>query len=81
MATVYISTLTCKTPQTSSSWSRECCCRPGSKPLQERFEVREGGLDATREDLLELVPGAAALVADPAVPVDAELLDAAGGRS
>jgi glyoxylate reductase len=50
----------------------------GLEPLRSRFEVREGGLDSTREDLLALVPGAAALVADPAVPVDAELLDAAG---
>ncbi|MSO41507.1 MAG: D-glycerate dehydrogenase [Solirubrobacterales bacterium] len=50
----------------------------GMQPLRGRFEVVEGGLDATRPRLLELVPGAAALVADPAVPVDAELLDACG---
>ena len=46
--------------------------------LRERYEVRLGGLEATREDLLELVPGAAALIPDPTVPVDGELLDAAG---
>jgi glyoxylate reductase len=50
----------------------------GLDPLRERYEVREGGLEATREHLLELVPGAAALVADPSVPVDARLLDACG---
>ena len=50
----------------------------GIEPLQERFEVREGGLEATRERILELAPGAAALVADPSVPVDGELLDACG---
>ena len=42
------------------------------------MEVRTGGLDASRERLLELAPGAAAIVADPTVPVDAELLAAAG---
>ena len=30
--------------------------------------MREGGLDCTREELLALAPGAAALVADPTVP-------------
>ncbi len=50
----------------------------GFEPLRERYEIREGGLDANREQLLALVPGAAALVADPSVPVDAELLDACG---
>lgn len=50
----------------------------GLDPLQERFEVRQGGLDVTREQLLEMVPGAAALVPDPSIPVDAELLDACG---
>jgi glyoxylate reductase len=50
----------------------------GLEPLRDRFEVREGGLDATRERILELAPGAAAFVADPSVPVDAELLDACG---
>jgi glyoxylate reductase len=50
----------------------------GLEPLRERYEVREGGLEATRERLLELVPGAVALVADPSVSVDAKLLDACG---
>jgi glyoxylate reductase len=50
----------------------------GLDRLATRFEVKQGGLDATREDLLGMVPGAAALVADPSVPVDEEVLDAAG---
>ena len=49
----------------------------GLDALKERFEVRVGGLDVTREQLLEMVPGSNALVADPTVPVDGELLDAA----
>jgi glyoxylate reductase len=52
---------------------------PGLDPLRARYEVREGGLEVSRERLLELMPGAVALVADPAVPVDGELIDAAGG--
>ncbi len=44
----------------------------------EGFELRVGGLDATRELLLELAPGAAAIIPDPTVAVDAPLLDAAG---
>jgi glyoxylate reductase len=51
----------------------------GLDPLRARFEIREGGLDVTREQLLEMLPGAAALVADPSVPVDGELIDASGG--
>ena len=50
----------------------------GLEQLQQRFEVRIGGLDATRERVLELVHDADVLVADPAVPVDEQLLDAAG---
>ncbi|HKH23021.1 MAG TPA: D-glycerate dehydrogenase [Solirubrobacterales bacterium] len=50
----------------------------GRDRLAERFELREGGHEVTRADLLELAPGAGAIVADPSVPVDAELLDAAG---
>ncbi|MGZ5309502.1 MAG: NAD(P)-dependent oxidoreductase [Solirubrobacterales bacterium] len=50
----------------------------GAEPLEERYELRQGGLDATRERLLELVPGASAVVADASVPIDAEVLDAAG---
>ena len=48
--------------------------------LRERFEVRAGGLDATREKLLASVPGADAVVSDPSVAVDGELLDACGDR-
>jgi glyoxylate reductase len=50
----------------------------GGDRLAERFELREGGLHVTRDELLTMVPGAAALVADPSMPVDAELLDTAG---
>jgi glyoxylate reductase len=50
----------------------------GLDQLRQRFEVREGGLDADRDRILEIAPGAAAFVADPSVPVDAELLDACG---
>jgi glyoxylate reductase len=50
----------------------------GVERLGDRVELRVGGLDAGRERLLELAPGAEAIVADPTVPVDAELLDAAG---
>lgn len=50
----------------------------GRELLVEAAELREGGLDATREKMLELAPGAAAIVADPTVRVNAELLDAAG---
>lgn len=50
----------------------------GAEQLADRAEIRTGGLDVTRERLLELVPGADAIVADPTVPIDAELLDAAG---
>ncbi len=50
----------------------------GLEPLRARFELRERGLDCDRERLLELVPGAAAIVSDPTVPVDAELLDVSG---
>lgn len=51
----------------------------GLELLEERYEVVEGGLDSTREQLLDLVPGSSALIADPTVPVDAEVLAAAGG--
>jgi glyoxylate reductase len=50
----------------------------GRERLAERYELREGGLEASRSTLLELAPGAAALVADPSVPVDSEVLDACG---
>jgi len=45
---------------------------------EEGFELREGGLDATPDELLSLAPGCAAIVADPTVPIGPELLDAAG---
>jgi glyoxylate reductase len=50
----------------------------GLDELQAECDVRVGGLDVTRDELLELVRGADAIVPDPSVPVDAELLDAAG---
>ncbi|MGH2923372.1 MAG: D-glycerate dehydrogenase, partial [Solirubrobacterales bacterium] len=50
----------------------------GLEPLEERFEVRSGGLDADRGRIVELVRGAAAVIADPSVAFDDELLDAAG---
>src|SRR5262249_39105174 len=50
----------------------------GRDRLAERYELRQGGLDATRDDLLSMAPGASALVPDPSVPVDAEVLDACG---
>jgi glyoxylate reductase len=50
----------------------------GAEQIAERAQVRVGGIDVTRERLLELVAGADAIVADPTVPIDAEVLDAAG---
>ncbi len=50
----------------------------GREPLERRFNLVEGGLDAGRAQLMEMVPGAAAIVADPTVPIDGEVLDAAG---
>jgi glyoxylate reductase len=50
----------------------------GRDRLAERFELRDGGLEATPADVLRLARGASALVADPSVPVDAELLEACG---
>ena len=52
----------------------------GRDLLTEEFEVTDGGLVSTRAEVLELVQGASAIVADPAVPVDAGLLDAAGDQ-
>ena len=46
--------------------------------LAGRCTIRDGGLDVTREELLELAPGVDAIVADPAVAVDEALLEAAG---
>jgi glyoxylate reductase len=50
----------------------------GADRLAARCELREGGLNATADELLALAPGVDAIVADPTVPVTAELLDAAG---
>jgi glyoxylate reductase len=50
----------------------------GMELLEGRFEVLEGGLDCDRERLFEIVPGAAAIIADPTVVVGSDLLDAAG---
>ena len=50
----------------------------GRELLEAEADLREGGLDAAAERLLGLAPGAAAIVADPTVPVGDELLDAAG---
>jgi glyoxylate reductase len=50
----------------------------GRELLESQFEVVEGGLDSDPGKLLGLVPGAAAIVADPTVSVGPELLDAAG---
>jgi glyoxylate reductase len=52
----------------------------GLEPLRARYEARVGGLDADRERILATVAGADAVVADPTVSVDSELLDAAGGQ-
>jgi glyoxylate reductase len=46
--------------------------------LAERFDVVAGELSLDRPELLARAAGAAAIVADPTVPVDDELLDAAG---
>jgi glyoxylate reductase len=50
----------------------------GLDPLRERFDVVVGDPRPAPEELRRLVIGAVALVADPTVHVDAELLDAAG---
>ncbi|HEY5198712.1 MAG TPA: NAD(P)-dependent oxidoreductase, partial [Solirubrobacteraceae bacterium] len=50
----------------------------GLDMLTERFEVETGGVRLDRDWLLDRAAGAGGIVADPTVPVDAELLDAAG---
>ena len=52
----------------------------GLERLAASCEIREGGLDVTPERLLELAPGAEAIVADPTVAVREALLDAAGSQ-
>ena len=46
--------------------------------LEARFDVQSGGLPFDRGWLLAHAPGASAIVADPTVAVDGELLDLAG---
>jgi len=52
----------------------------GRERLAERFDVDEGTAALDRAELMRRVAGADALVADPTVAVDADLLDAAGPR-
>ena len=46
--------------------------------LRQRFVVESGGMRPEPAWLREHTRGAAAIVADPSIPIDAELLDAAG---
>jgi glyoxylate reductase len=46
--------------------------------LEARFDVETGGLDVDRDWLLGHAPGADAIVADPTVTIDPDLLDTAG---
>ena len=66
------------TGRPASRGGRATCPTAGRALLAERYDVDEGGAEVDRDELLRRVAGAAALVADPTVPVDAELLDAAG---
>lgn len=50
----------------------------GMDPLLARFRVREGGAGVDPGSLGKLVRGAAAIVADPSIPIGDQLLDAAG---
>jgi glyoxylate reductase len=52
----------------------------GLERIASRCEVREGGLDLPAERLRKLARGVDAIVADPSVAVDDQLLDAAGPR-
>lgn len=54
--------------------------RAGFTRLAERCEIRQGGMGEVPERLRELAAGVDAIVADPSVPVDDRLLDAAGPR-
>ncbi|MBV9801222.1 MAG: D-glycerate dehydrogenase, partial [Solirubrobacterales bacterium] len=47
--------------------------------LRERFIVDSAGNGAENGPLLARVPGATAIVADPAIPIHKSVLDAAGG--
>jgi glyoxylate reductase len=48
--------------------------------LAGRCAIRDGDLDLSREELLELARGVDAIVADPTVTIDEALLEAAGPR-
>ena len=50
----------------------------GLERLAARYDVETGGLPFQRDWLYEHAPGAAAIVADPTVPVGGDLLDRAG---
>jgi len=50
----------------------------GLDRLSERFDVEVGGLPFDRDWLYAHAPGAAAIIADPTVPVRGDLLDRAG---
>ncbi len=52
----------------------------GSDLLDHDFDLRSGGLDSDHESLLELAEGASAIVADPTVPIDSGVLEAAGDQ-
>jgi len=52
----------------------------GLKRLEAGCEVREGGADATPERLRRLASGVEAIVSDPTVAVNADLLDAAAPK-
>jgi glyoxylate reductase len=52
----------------------------GLQPIAESCQVREGGLEVTAEQVLELARGVDAIVADPSITVDARLLEAAGAQ-
>ena len=50
----------------------------GMELLAGQCELRQGGLDVTAQELLELARGVDAIVADPTVAVNDALLEAAG---
>jgi glyoxylate reductase len=64
---------------------RVLICRallPAGRDLltQAGFALREGGLDANAREIRDLARGCSALISDPTVQVDSELLDAAGEK-